>query len=138
MQFKCPSPTAISWQLIHQGQLHLAADVPRRDPSTGGGQDSQETGKARKKPYKKNHQGCQYHYYIRMSHLRQDLWIQDRTIQPPENSPLSQKWTSSSASMDNYKQASMCVCMYVCGCVGTHVCLCLCLCVCVCIGMPMA
>src|SRR4029434_543535 len=37
----------------------------------------------------KGKKGCQYHhYYIRMSHLRQDLWIQDRTIQPPENSPL--------------------------------------------------
>src|SRR4029434_7482378 len=81
-----------------------------------------------------------------MSHLRQDLWIQDRTIQPPENTVESQKWTSSSASMDNYKQASKCVCSScVCVlcvlCTPVEVCMCqilfcvcasVCVCVCVC------
>lgn len=44
--------------------------------------------------------------YIHLLHLQQDLWIQDRTVQPPKNPLLRQKWMSSSASMDNYKQAS--------------------------------
>src|SRR4029434_4341586 len=48
---------------------------------------------------------------LRMSHRRQDLCIQDRTIQPPENSPLKVRsgrhhrpqWTTTS------KKASVCV-----------------------------
>src|SRR4029434_7937490 len=89
---------------------------PRRDQSTGGGQDSQETGKARKKAYKKNNQGCQYHhYYIHMSHLRQDLWIQDRTIQPPENSPLRVR--SGRHHRPRWTTTSMCGCEFMRQCI---------------------
>src|SRR4029434_1887653 len=68
----------------------------------------------RKKAYKKNNQGCQYHhYYIRMSHLRQDLWIQDRTIQPPEHSPVRVR--SGRHHRPRWTTTSKQVCLSVCG-----------------------